>query len=70
MIGYLSHGCLVWTFLEVLDPVIAKPHNRCSVTTVEAVSATGKTIPSFIILPGVNIIEKFFAITSKKAQSA
>ncbi|KEY72792.1 hypothetical protein S7711_10316 [Stachybotrys chartarum IBT 7711] len=55
MIGYLQHGSFVWTFYEVERPELTDPHDLISVTAIEAISAAGEIIPSFLILPGVNI---------------
>ncbi|CCE34561.1 uncharacterized protein CPUR_08494 [Claviceps purpurea 20.1] len=59
VVGYLHHGSLVWIFNEVDNPVLLNSHDRVSVTAIEAVSAAGRAIPSFIIIPGVNIPEKW-----------
>ena len=60
MVSYLQN-----TFVEVPMPVIADPGDRVTVTAVETISAEGKTIPSFLILPGVNIPESWVLNASK-----
>ncbi|KAJ6438592.1 3-hydroxybutyryl-CoA dehydrogenase [Purpureocillium lavendulum] len=55
MVGYLQNGTFLWTFNEVERPVLTDSHETVSVTAVEAISAAGKCIPSFLILPGVQI---------------
>jgi hypothetical protein len=55
MVGYLQRGGFVWTFNEIEKPELTDSHDLVSVTAVEAVSATGKSIPTFLIIPGTNI---------------
>ena len=51
-------GHVVWTYVDIDKPVQTDPDTRSLVTVVEAISAAGKTIPPFVILPGVNISAK------------
>ncbi|KFA53716.1 hypothetical protein S40293_09643 [Stachybotrys chartarum IBT 40293] len=55
MVGYLQRGGFAWTFNEIEKPELMDSHDLVSVTAVEAVSATGKSIPTFLIIPGTNI---------------
>jgi hypothetical protein len=55
MVGYLQRGGFVWTFNEIEKPELTDSHDLVSVTAVEAVSATGKSIPTFLIILGTNI---------------
>ncbi|KJZ69539.1 hypothetical protein HIM_11081 [Hirsutella minnesotensis 3608] len=55
MIGYLNKGTFVWTFNEIETPILTDSHDTVSITAIEAISASGNFIPSFLILPGVNI---------------
>ncbi|KAG5931608.1 hypothetical protein E4U60_005948 [Claviceps pazoutovae] len=59
MVGYIQSGMFVWTFHLVEKPELTDPHDLVSVTAIEAISATGEAIPSFLIIPGVNIPVKF-----------
>jgi hypothetical protein len=59
MVGFIEHGSLVWTFHDITQPVTLNPGDRVSVTAVEAINAAGGTIPSFLILPGVQIPRKW-----------
>ncbi|KAG6023699.1 hypothetical protein E4U19_004199, partial [Claviceps sp. Clav32 group G5] len=61
MVGYLYRGSLVWTFNKVDNPGMLGSHDRVSVTAIEAISAAARAISSFIIIPGVNIPEKWIA---------
>ncbi|KJZ78873.1 hypothetical protein HIM_01646 [Hirsutella minnesotensis 3608] len=55
MVGYLQKGTFLWTFNEIDKPVLTDAHDTVSVTAIEAISASGEVIPSFLILPGVQI---------------
>ncbi|KJZ70765.1 hypothetical protein HIM_09849 [Hirsutella minnesotensis 3608] len=60
MVGYLQKGTFLWTFSEIERPVLTDAHDTVSVTAIEAVSAAGKTIPSFLIIPGVQLKVRWF----------
>jgi hypothetical protein len=53
MVGYLRNSTFLWTFNEIEKPVLTDSHNTVSVTAIEAISAAGRCIPSFLILLGV-----------------
>lgn len=55
MVGHLQKGMFLWTFNEIDKPVLTDSRDLVSVTSIEAVSAAGAVIPSFLILPGVQI---------------
>ncbi|XP_044715959.1 uncharacterized protein HRG_10133 [Hirsutella rhossiliensis] len=55
MVGYLHKGTFIWTFREIDTPILSDAHDTVSVTAIEAISAAGSCIPSFVILPGVQI---------------
>ncbi|XP_044714690.1 DDE superfamily endonuclease domain-containing protein [Hirsutella rhossiliensis] len=55
MVGYLHKGTFIWTFREIDTPILSDAHETVSVTAIEAISAAGSCIPSFVILPGVQI---------------
>lgn len=59
MVGYLQKGTFVWTFFEIEQPILTDSHDTVSVTAVEAISAAGASIPSFLIIPGITIPVKF-----------
>jgi hypothetical protein len=54
-IGYLKNGIFLWTFGEIDHPVLTDAHETISVTVVESISAKGRVIPPFIIMPGIQI---------------
>ncbi|PCD25534.1 hypothetical protein AU210_014637 [Fusarium oxysporum f. sp. radicis-cucumerinum] len=54
-IGYLKNGIFLWTFGEIDHPVLTDAHETISVTVVESISAKGRVIPPFIIMPGTQI---------------
>ncbi|KJZ69545.1 hypothetical protein HIM_11058 [Hirsutella minnesotensis 3608] len=60
MIGYLQKGTFLWTFNEIERPILTDAHDTISVTAIEAVSAAGKVIPSFLIIPGVQLKVRWF----------
>ncbi|KAJ4200274.1 hypothetical protein NW757_014858, partial [Fusarium falciforme] len=55
MIGYLLKGTFLWTFAEIDRPILTDAHELVSMTVIEAISATGKTIAPFQIMPGVQL---------------
>ena len=55
MVGYLNKGTFLWTFNDIEKPVLSDSHETVSVTAIEAISAVGTSIPSFLVLPGVQI---------------
>ncbi|KAG5939944.1 hypothetical protein E4U59_002762 [Claviceps monticola] len=59
MVSYLQSGMFFWTFHLVEKPESTDPHDLVSVTAIEAISATGEAIPSFLIISGVNIPVEF-----------
>ncbi|WAO97211.1 Hypothetical protein NCS54_01492600 [Fusarium falciforme] len=60
MIGYLLKGTFLWTFAEIDRPILTDAHELVSMTVIEAISATGKTIAPFQIMPGVQLPIKWF----------
>jgi hypothetical protein len=54
-IGYLKNGMFLWTFGEIDKPILTDAHETISVTIIESISAKGRVIPSFIIMPGVQL---------------
>ncbi|KAM5357575.1 hypothetical protein ACJZ2D_016120 [Fusarium nematophilum] len=55
MIGYLLKGTFLWTFAEIERPILTDAHELCSMTAIEAISAAGKSIAPFLIMPGVQL---------------
>ena len=55
MIGFLQNRMPLYTFTDLDTAVLTDSGNRTSITTVEAISAAGASIPSFVIVPGINI---------------
>ncbi|EKJ78434.1 hypothetical protein FPSE_01391, partial [Fusarium pseudograminearum CS3096] len=55
MIGYLMNGIMIWTFIEIDNPILTDAHTTISVTVTESISAKGEIIAPFIIMPGVQI---------------
>ncbi|KAJ3453677.1 hypothetical protein MRS44_017924 [Fusarium solani] len=60
MLGYLLKGTFLWTFAEIDRPILTDAHELVSMTVIEAISATGKTIAPFQIMPGVQLPIKWF----------
>ena len=58
-IGCLG-GCLVFTFPDVSAIYMADLDTRESLTTIEAINATGDYAPAMIILPSFTLLEKYF----------
>ncbi|RYC79285.1 hypothetical protein BFJ63_vAg17832 [Fusarium oxysporum f. sp. narcissi] len=58
-IGYLKNGIFLWTFGEVEQPILTDAHETISVTVVESISATGRILPPFIIMSGVQITARW-----------
>jgi hypothetical protein len=58
-IGVLR-GHYVWTYTDIDKPILTDPANRELVTTMEAVSAAGRVIPAFVIIPGTNLVSRLF----------
>ncbi|KAI0993181.1 hypothetical protein K3495_g15002 [Podosphaera aphanis] len=58
-IGCLN-GQLVLIWAEQKAVYLIDPENRDYVTCIEAISASGKTIPPMVILSGALLLEKFF----------
>jgi hypothetical protein len=54
-VGVLDKSEYVWTFAEIHAVESTDPEVRQLVTVMEAISAAGRTIPPFVILPGVDI---------------
>lgn len=52
-VGVVESGVTVWTYREIKTVESLNPDNRTLVTVMEAISAAGRTIPPFIILPGI-----------------
>lgn len=60
MIGYLLKGTFLWTFAEIERPILTDAHELCSMTAIEAISAAGKSIAPFLIMPGVQLPFRWF----------
>ena len=58
-IGMLG-GRLVFTFPSISAVYMSDPDIRESLTTIEAINAVGDRAPSFMILPGQVLLEKYF----------
>lgn len=51
-VGVVESGVHVWTYVDIPTVEAANPDNRTLVTVFEAISASGKKTPAFVILPG------------------
>jgi hypothetical protein len=51
---------MVFTFPNVAAVYILDPDTRDSITSIEAINATGEAAPSMLILPGVILLEYEF----------
>ena len=51
-VGVVESGVTVWTYCEIKVVEALNPDDRTLVTVVEGISAAGKKIPPFVILPG------------------
>ena len=56
----MLRGCLVFTFPSISAVYILDPDIQESLTTIKAINAVGDRAPSFIILPGQVLLEKYF----------
>jgi len=50
----------VFTFPEIAAVYIADPDTRENVTTIEAISAAGMSIPGIVIMLRKELLEKYF----------
>ncbi|KAM4067798.1 DDE superfamily endonuclease [Hirsutella rhossiliensis] len=66
MVGYLHKGTFIWTFREIDTPILSDAHDTVSVTAIEAISAAGSCIPSFVILLGNSLDDDTIISTSQK----
>ena len=57
-VGVVESGVPVWTYVDIPVVESTNPDNRELVTVFEAISAAGKKIPPFVILPGQLIRQK------------
>lgn len=50
----------MFTFGEVEEIILTDAHDTVSITSVEAINATGETIDPFLILPGIKLPVRWF----------
>ena len=50
---------IVQNYVEIPNILTANPNVRKLVTVIEYISASNCTVPTFIILPSINIIENY-----------
>jgi hypothetical protein len=51
-VGVVESGVTVWLYRKIKVVELINPDNRTLVIVMEVVSAAGRTIPAFVILPG------------------